>query len=99
MQYMVLAHDFTDEHALDRRMKARPAHIALGDQLKAEGKLHFGAAILDEADRMIGSMYVAEFETRAELDQWLAQEPYVVQKVWDKITISPCRVGPSFASR
>ena len=72
MQYLLLAHDFTDTQALERRMKARPAHIALGDQMKADGNLHFGAAILDDAGRMIGSMYVCEFETREEVTERLS---------------------------
>jgi hypothetical protein len=96
MQFLVLAYDGIDSDALDRRMAARPAHVALGDKLRDEGKLHFATAILDDSGKMIGSMLVAEFEDRAGLDQWLEVEPYVTGKVWEKIEIRPCRVGPSF---
>ena len=99
MQFLVIAYDGTDDGALARRMEARPAHIELGDKLRDDGKLHFATAILVEADKMIGSMLVAEFEDRTALDTWLGVEPYVTGKVWDKIEIRPCRVGPSFVRR
>lgn len=71
MQFMLIAYDGTDEGALDRRLAAREAHIALGDELVAEGHMLFGTAILDDKDRMIGSMIVLEYPSRAELDAWL----------------------------
>lgn len=99
MQFLILAYDGTDAGALERRMAARPAHISLGDQLRDAGKLLFGTAILDDTGKMIGSMFVAEYDSREELDQWLKIEPYVTQGVWENIQVSPCRVGPSFAGR
>ena len=97
MQFLVLAYDGSDEQALERRMAARPAHIALGDELRDKGKHLFATAVLDDAGKMIGSMLVVEFQDRAELDQWLAVEPYVTGNVWKQIEVCPCRVGPSFA--
>ncbi|KOV64790.1 hypothetical protein ADL01_27695 [Streptomyces sp. NRRL WC-3618] len=96
MQFMLLAYDGTDEGALDRRLAAREAHIALGDKLVAEGHMLFGTAILDANERMIGSMIVLEYPSRAELDAWLKIEPYVVQDVWKTIEVKTVRVGPSF---
>ena len=99
MQFLILGYDGKDTEAAARRTAARPAHIALGDQLVAEGKLLFGTAILNDAGAMIGSMLVGEFENRAELDKWLEVEPYVTGKVWEKVEIQPCRVGPSFVGK
>ena len=96
MQFMLIGHDGTDEGALDRRLAAREAHIALGDKLVAEGHMLFGTALLSEDDKMIGSMLVLDYPSQAELDDWLAVEPYMVQGVWEKIAITPVRVGPSF---
>ena len=33
-----------------------------------------------------------EFTNRAELDAYLAVEPYVVEKVWEKIEVEPMKV-------
>lgn len=96
MQFLILGYDGKDIEAGARRAAARPAHIALGDQLVTQGKLLFGTAILNDDGSMIGSMLVGEFENRAELDEWLALEPYVIGKVWEHVEIRPCRVGPSF---
>lgn len=97
MQFLVIAYDGTDEKALDRRLAVREAHIALGDQMRDEGKMLYGAAILNDAEKMIGSVLVCDFASRAELDQWLKVEPYVTGQVWQTIEIKPCKVGPSFA--
>ncbi len=97
MQYLIVAHDGTDQDALNRRMLVREAHIKLGDDLVASGNLLFGVAILNSEGRMVGSVLVAEYPSRMELDAWLKTEPYVTGGVWQKIEISECRVGPSFA--
>jgi uncharacterized protein YciI len=97
MQFLVIGHDGTDEHALSRRMAVREAHIALGDKLRDAGKMLYGAAILDDHGKMTGSVLICEFDSRAELDQWLKEEPYVKGDVWKEIEVQPCKVGPSFA--
>jgi hypothetical protein len=96
MQFLVLGYDGSDKDALNRRLAVRDAHIALGNELRDAGKLLYGAAILDDHEKMIGSTIICDFENREELDEWLKKEPYVVGKVWQKIEVHPCRVGPSF---
>lgn len=96
MQFMLLAYDGKDGDAFGRRLAVREQHIALGDRLVAEGKMLFGAAILDADEKMIGSMLVLKFPSRAELDSWLEIEPYVTGDVWREIEILPVKVGPSF---
>jgi uncharacterized protein YciI len=96
MQFLLIAYDGTDDQALERRLLARDKHIALGDQMVASGNMLYGTAILDDQDKMIGSMLVLDFPSRAGLDKWLAIEPYVVGDVWKDIDIRACRVGPSF---
>ncbi|HSX09515.1 MAG TPA: YciI family protein [Candidatus Saccharimonadales bacterium] len=94
MQFIVIAKDYKD--ALQRRLGTRAKHIELGDKLVLDGKALYGVALLDEKGEMNGSVYVMEFPTREELDEWLKTEPYVTGKVWEHIEIIPCQVGPSF---
>jgi len=97
MQFAVIAYDFTDRDAYGRRLAARGEHLALGDRMKGEGKLLFAAALQDdEMQKMIGSVLICDFPARADLDAWLRVEPYVVQKVWEKIEVRQCKVGPAF---
>jgi len=96
MQFLVCGYDGTDDEALERRLRVRGEHIALGDKLAASGNMLIGVALLDGDDQMIGSALVVDFPTREALDEWLEIEPYVVGDVWQRIEISPCRVGPSF---
>lgn len=99
MQFIVIAHDGTDAQALSRRMKAREAHLALGDEMIASGKLLHAAALLNEKEEMCGSVMTVAFNDRTALDEWLAAEPYVTGKVWQKIEVLPCRVGPGFVQK
>jgi uncharacterized protein YciI len=97
LQFLVIGYDGKDEEALNRRLAVRQAHIALGDKMRDAEKMLYGAAILDDAAKMIGSILICDFESRNELDKWLEEEPYVTGNVWQKIEIKPCKVGPSFA--
>ena len=52
-----------------------------------------GGAILDEAEQMIGSTMFVEFDSKADLDQWLASDPYVTGNVWQEISVLPYSLG------
>ena len=93
MQFLLTAYDGKDDGALDRRMSVREAHINGANQLKEAGHLIAGGAILDEAEQMIGSTMIMEFDSKAELDQWLASDPYVTGNVWQDISVLPIRLA------
>jgi uncharacterized protein YciI len=99
MQFLVLAHDGDDSDALERRLAVRVAHLALVDRLRDEGKMLYGAAILDETSKMVGSVLICEFASRQDLDHWLEEEPYVTGQVWKKIEIRECKVGSAFEGK
>ena len=99
MQFIVTGLDGDDDGALTRRTAVRDAHLAGVVELKQSGKILFGTAILDDNEKMIGSVMVVDFSDRAELDQWLKVEPYVTGDVWRKIEVAPCRVAPMFMAK
>ena len=88
MQFFIKAYD--GEGMLDKRMEVRPRHLegmkALGKQIICAGGL------LDEAGNMKGSALVMEFHDRAALDEYLKNEPYVVEGVWQKIEVEHMNV-------
>ena len=88
MQFLVKA--FDGPGMLDKRMEVRPRHLegmkALGKQIICAGGL------LDEEGRMKGSALVMEFKDRAALNAYLANEPYVVEGVWQKIDVEVMNV-------
>lgn len=96
MQFVVIAHDYTDDGALDRRMATREAHLKVVQDNFDAGNQLIGAAMMDEAGKMNGSTMVMNFESRADLDAWLASEPYVTGKVWEKVQVIPCKVPDTF---
>ena len=79
-------------------MSSRQAHIDYSNELKEKNGLIFGVAILNENEKMIGSVVIYDFPSRKELDSWLEKEPYITNKVWQKIEIKPCKIGPSFVN-
>ena len=96
MNYLIIAHDGTDDKALERRMASRDKHLASIMRLKEEGTALYGAALLDEVGAMKGSLIIMDFSSQEELDHYLATEPYIIGKVWQIIEVKPCRVPEIF---
>jgi uncharacterized protein YciI len=88
MQFLIKAYD--GEGMLEKRMEVRPRHLegmkALGTQSICAGGL------LDDEGKMKGSALVMEFESRAALDEYLKNEPYVVESVWQKVEVETMNV-------
>ncbi len=95
MQFIVTGLDGSDEGALERRMASRTAHLEQFEKMKTEKKFLFAAAILDDHEKMVGSIVFCDFPNRAELDRWLESEPYVLGNVWQDIVVKQCKVVPS----
>lgn len=88
MQFIITAYD--GENMLDKRMAVRPQHLEgmakLGDHVLCAGGL------LDDEGKLKGSALVVEFDSRADVDEYLRNEPYVINGVWDKIVVEPINV-------
>ena len=93
MQFVVIARDGSDEKALERRMKAREAHLANVAKLKGQEKMLMGGAMLDDAGKMIGSVMVFDFPDRAQLDTWLKNDPYSTGGVWKSMEVNSFRIA------
>ncbi len=93
MQYLIIAYDYDD--AIERRLKVRDEHIKATKELMKKGKIITAGALLED-EKMVGSSLYVNFENDEELDSWLENEPYVVNKVWDlaQIQIVPVKLLP-----
>ncbi len=91
-QYAVVAYDYTDDEALERRLANREAHLEGIRRLAAQGRFLSGGAILDEAGTMIGSNAHFAFPDRQALDAWLNDEPYMTGRVWERLDIREARL-------
>jgi uncharacterized protein YciI len=96
MQFLILGYDGKDPDALNRRLAVRDAHLTLAEKKHQSGNLLYAVALLDEQGKMCGSMLVVEYPSRQALDQYLQIEPYITGKVWEKVEIIPCKIGPTF---
>lgn len=96
LQFIITALDGSDEDAAARRAKAKREHRLLGERMIASGEILFSTAIINEDDQPVGSMRVMQFETQAQLDEWLEREPYVRENVWKDVDIKRCKMGPMF---
>ena len=83
MQFIVKAYD--GEGMLEKRMAVRPRHLEgmnkLGKHIICAGGL------LDDVGKMKGSVLVLEFDSRTELDDYLASEPYITEGVWETVEV------------
>ena len=84
--FMVLCKDKPGH--LQTRLDNRDAHLA---SMKANvEKLAIGGPLqTDDRQSMIGSMLVLDIADRAELDAFLAQDPYAKAGLFESVTITP----------
>ena len=88
MQYIIRAYD--GENMLNKRMEVRPRHLE--NIAKVDGKVICAGGLLDDEGKMKGSVLIMDFQNREELDNYLANEPYVQEHVWEKIEVERLNV-------
>ena len=88
MQYIIRAYD--GENMLEKRMEVRPRHLE--NIAKVDGKVICAGGLLDDEGKMKGSVLIMDFQSREELDNYLANEPYVKEHVWEKIEVERLNV-------
>ena len=93
MQFILTGYDGTDTEAINRRMAVREEHLSNVRKLKKSGNFIWGGAIIDDDEKMIGSVVLYEFESRSELDNMLKTEPYILGGVWKEIEIEKFRLA------
>lgn len=96
MYYVIVALDHPN--SLEKRLAARPAHVARLKALQEEGRLKLAGPFpaIDSEDPgeagFDGSMIVAEFSDLAAAKAWAAVDPYVEAGVYHEVTVRPFRV-------
>ena len=88
MQFILTAYDGPD--MLEKRMEVRPGHLENLSGIM--DKVICAGGLLDGEGKMKGSVLVMEFDSREELDQYLASEPYMTEHVWEKVTVENMNV-------
>ena len=93
MLYAIIAEDSAD--SLNKRLLARPAHLARLQQLQDQGRLVLaGPHPAIDAENpgeagFSGSLIVAEFTDLVSAQQWTAEDPYQQAGVYARITVKP----------
>ena len=93
MLYAIIAHD--GPGTLERRLAARPDHLARLDALQAAGRLLLAGPFpaIDSPDPgpagFRGSLIVAEFASLDEAHAWAAADPFLTAGVYDSVQVFP----------
>lgn len=96
MYYAIVALDHPN--SLEKRLAARPAHVARLKALLEEGRLKLAGPFpaIDSEDPgeagFDGSMIIAEFADLAAAKAWAAADPYVEAGVYKDVAVRPFRV-------
>ena len=94
MQFVVIAYDYKDDKALERRLSVREKHLNYAKQMYKEGKWLFSSALLDEEGKMNGSVIFCDYPSEEVLcSEWLKEEAYVVGKVWEDISVRKVKIA------
>ena len=95
MWYAIIGQDTPD--SLEKRMAARPAHLARLQALQDEGRLLLAGPFpaVDAVDPGVagftGSLIVAEFASLQAAQEWTATDPYAITGVFRQISVQPFR--------
>lgn len=88
MQFLIKAHD--GEGMLQKRMEIRPRHLE--NMKRLSGHIICAGGLLDDEGKMKGSALIMEFENRDGLDDYLKNEPYMTEHVWDRVEVETMNV-------
>ncbi len=93
MWYMISSQDV--DNSLEKRLAARPEHLARLQQLADEGRLLIAGphpAIDNENPGeagFTGSLVVAGFASLIEAQAWADVDPYITAGVYEKVIVKP----------
>ncbi|SDL38634.1 hypothetical protein SAMN05661010_01531 [Modicisalibacter muralis] len=93
MLYAIISEDVPD--SLERRMAARPDHLARLEKLRDEGRMVLAGphpAIDTETPGdagFSGSLVVAEFASLDAAQAWADADPYVIAGVYARVVVKP----------
>ncbi|KAA0012033.1 YciI family protein [Billgrantia pellis] len=95
MLYAIISEDV--KNSLERRLAARPDHLARLEKLRDEGRLVLaGPHPAVDADNpgdagFSGSLVVAEFDSLEHAQAWADADPYVIAGVYANVAVKPFR--------
>lgn len=93
MLYAIISEDV--KNSLERRLAARPDHLARLEKLRDEGRLVLaGPCPAVDAENpgdagFSGSLVVAEFDSLETAQAWADADPYIIAGVYAKVTVKP----------
>ncbi len=93
MLYAIISEDV--KNSLERRLAARPDHLARLEKLRDEGRLVLaGPHPAIDADNpgdagFSGSLVVAEFDSLESAQAWADADPYMIAGVYAKVGVKP----------
>lgn len=93
MLYTIISEDVND--SLEKRMAARPDHLARLEKLRDEGRVVLAGphpAIDAESPGdagFSGSLVVAEFDSLDAAQAWADADPYMIAGVYAKVVVKP----------
>jgi len=95
MLYAIIGRDIPS--SMEKRLAARPAHLARLQALQDEGRLILAGPFpaVDACDPAAagfsGSLIVAEFSSLAEAESWAQGDPYTSAGVYAQVEVKPFR--------
>lgn len=93
MYYAIISEDISN--SLEKRLAARPDHLARLQQLHDEGRLLVAGPhpAIDSEDPgeagFTGSLVIAEFDSLADAQAWADADPYIAAGVYEKVKVKP----------
>jgi uncharacterized protein len=88
MLFVLICEDKPDSQAL--RLATREAHLAFVAEHTGRVQLA-GPMLSDDGERMLGSLFIVEFDDAAAVRAWHEADPYTRAGLWAHVTLRPFR--------
>jgi uncharacterized protein YciI len=93
MSYVVIAWDGTDKDAPNRRMAVRDRHLEVITRWAKAGRLQLGFPTFRPDGSIAGSLMFLD-EDEVGVKEYLAEEPFAREGVWQSYEARPFRIAP-----
>ena len=92
-QFIIRAKDYTDDSTINRRLSVRESHLVRMRAEKRKGVFIIGGALLNDDGKLIGSIIILSLPDKQSVLEWIQQDLYMTERVWNEVEVTPFRVA------
>ena len=99
MKFSVIAWDVRGPEGVALRDEFRDAHMEMITRRFEAGEVVLGAGFYDDEGRVRGSLVVLDLPSRADVDAYLEEEPFMTHGLWATVEVNELKIPDFYLER